>query len=112
NTNQKTHNPYCAKKMHGTLTKLAHKKYRQQIQKTLDKASGTKLGRTILARVVLHDLLLYIAESGPFRDDRDIPVHLTIHLYAFDDIFFISFQSTIEVMQIMDTGHPTCHRIE
>ena len=61
---------------------------------------------------MLHHLLSDLVESGILGQIGDITVHLAIHLYILHYLLTVSLQTTIEVMQVLDTADLPCRGIE
>ncbi len=93
--------------MHGAFTKFTHKEYGHQIKESIHKTAPSKFGNPIFPWAVLHYFFAYFSESCPFGQHRNITVHFSIYLNAFNHFFSIGLKSAVKVMQFYFT-HASC----
>ena len=77
--------------MHRPFGKFGNEGEGYQIQKPFDEPPGAKLRFSVFTRLVLHHLFGDAAKAGPFGNDRNITVHLTINLDGFYHVAVVGF---------------------
>src|SRR6188768_3638946 len=82
--------------MHRFLPESAYEQDRQQVQEAIDKSLQPELGATILPLAMLNDFLGDLRESSPLGNERNVPVHLTIHCNIFYNRRMIGLQPAIK----------------
>src|SRR5690606_13062805 len=97
--------------MHGIFFVSIDKGNRDQVQKPIDEAFEPKFGITVFSRSVLHHLLADFSKSAPFSNQGNIPMHLPVDMDILNNLAPISFQSTVEVMQL-DAGNKACKAVK
>src|ERR1700722_773306 len=85
--------------MHGPLPIFAYKQNGSQIESPGNQATHTKLGYAIFPGMMLYYFLANFFKPGPFGDQWDIPVHLTIYFNTFYNPVLVGFQPTVKIMQ-------------
>ena len=112
-TDEEHQRPQEAEHMHRFLTKGTQEPERQQVQITVHKTIQThEFRRAIFTGLMLNNLLTNLVEAGIFGQIRYITVHLAIDLNVFHHGLTIGLQTTIEVVQVLDTAHLTGRRIK
>src|SRR4051812_616087 len=90
--------------MHWTFAKPANKGYCGQIEEPIDKTLYAELGGSVFSRAMLYHFFANFSKPGPLCNNRNIPVHFSINLYAFNYFSFVCLKPTIEIMKINPAG--------
>ena len=61
---------------------------------------------------MVNDLLANLVKSGVLGQIGDVAMHLSIHLDVFHHVFAVGLESTVEVVQVLDTADFSCCGIE
>ena len=86
--------------MHRTPAKTADKPKCNQIQKATDKALCPKFRVSVRSCLMLHFFLCNTLKTSIRRQNRNISVHIAIDIYGLYNLFFIGFQTAVEIVQI------------
>src|SRR5579871_3821785 len=86
--------------MHRSFPVLAYEHNRCEIQKAIHKAFPAELSSAIFTGAMVHYFFTYLSEACPFGQHWDITMHLTVYLYAFDNLFSVRLQSAVKVVKI------------
>ena len=90
--------------MHRFFAECREEPKRQQVQITVYKAvESHKLRRAILTGLMMYDFLADLVKTGIFRQIWDVAMHLAIDLDILHDCLAVCLQTTVEIMQILDT---------
>ena len=98
--------------MHRRDTEFGQEPKGKQIQITVYKTVQSELGFAIFACLMMNNFFSDTVEACILSKVGNVTVHFSIHLNILDDFPAIGFQSTVEVVQILDAGHSTGCGIE
>ena len=97
--------------MHRAVAELGDEIDGQQVEVTANETAQTKLAAAVFPLLMMHHLFAYMTETVHLGDDRDITVHLAIHLDVFHHLVAIGLKATVEVVQL-DARHAPCGPVE
>ena len=102
-----------AENVHRLLAEGAEEPQCKEVEVAVDKpVQSHELRLTVFACLMLHHLLAYLVEACVLCQIRYIPVHFAIYLDILHHILPVGFQTTVEVVQVLDAAYLPCRGIE
>ena len=92
-----------AEDMHRLDTEFRQEPECEQVQITVDETVQSEFCLSVFSCLVVNHFFAYLAETGIFCKIRNIAVHFAIYLNVLDNLLAVSLQSTVEIVQVMDT---------
>src|SRR5690606_35019356 len=94
-----------------SLAELPDEHNGHDIEETVHHALPAKFTVSEFSGLMLDNLFTNTGKSGPFGNNGDVAVHLTVHFDIFNYIEFIGLQTAVKIMQ-SDTACHTGNKIE
>lgn len=91
------------RKPHRLDTEFRQEPECEQVQITVDETVQSEFCLSVFSCLVVNYFFAYLAETGIFCQIRNIAVHFAIYLNVLDNLLAVSLQSTVEIVQVMDT---------
>ena len=99
-TSQKRQRTQHAEEMHRTVAELRDEVDGNQVEIAANETAQAELALAKFALLMVHNLLPDVAKAIHFGDDRDVTVHLAIHLDILHHFIAISLKAAVEVVQL------------
>ena len=96
--------------MHRLFAEGAEEPQALKVKETVDETLKAEFARAVLALLVMHRFLAYLCVAGVLGKVWNVPVHLSVNLYALYDLLFVCLEAAVHVVQL-DAGDHPCSRI-